>query len=310
MAFPPAQGTAPPYAAPVTTGPSRSDLDGVGNLKVAALLGLIVQAMIWIGFAIFDLIFTSVQSATNAGNGLSTLPGWITVNTLYVAVGLLAGGLVIGIVSYIFFYLGFRAVKRGAPDFGAPTTLVMIGLIGFAMTALGLIVVVGAVVTAINSVSSGAVSSISLGAVLGGLALIGLGLLLALIGVIGLVLGNWRAGKRYDETSLKIGAILTILPYVSIVGYILLLVGYVRAGKKLESGWSPPVMMGMGMPYAAPGMAPGYPMGTPPMAAPTFQTPPPAAPAAAAPTCPKCGQPGTWVAQYSRWYCYTDQQYL
>jgi hypothetical protein len=34
------------------------------------------------------------------------------------------------------------------------------------------------------------------------------------------------------------------------------------------------------------------------------------APAGAPPTCPKCGQPGTWVAQYSRYYCYKDQQYL
>ena len=309
MAFPPAQGTAPPYTAPVATGPSRSDIEGVGNLKVAALLGLIVQAMIWIGVLIFDLIFSAVSNATTSVTGGSTFPGWITANTLYAAVGLLAGGLVIGIVSYIFFYLGFRAIRRGAPDFGAPTTLVMLGLIGFAMLALGIVVIVGSVLSAVNSATSGMVSSISIGGLLGGLALIGLGGLLALIGVIGLILGNWRAGKRYDETSLKIGAILTIIPYLSIVGYILLLFGYMRAGKKLQSGWSPPVL-GMGMPYGAPGMAPGYPMGAPPMAAPTFQSPPPAAPAAAAPTCPKCGQPGTWVAQYSRWYCYTDQQYL
>jgi len=39
--------------------------------------------------------------------------------------------------------------------------------------------------------------------------------------------------------------------------------------------------------------------------------PPPMPPAGvAAPTCPKCGKPGTWVAQYNRFYCYTDQQYL
>ncbi len=26
--------------------------------------------------------------------------------------------------------------------------------------------------------------------------------------------------------------------------------------------------------------------------------------------CPRCGQPATWVAQYNRWYCNTDRQYL
>ncbi|MCI4330312.1 MAG: hypothetical protein L3K19_00490 [Thermoplasmata archaeon] len=35
------------------------------------------------------------------------------------------------------------------------------------------------------------------------------------------------------------------------------------------------------------------------------------APMAAAPVnCPTCGKPATWVAQYNRWYCYTDQKYV
>ncbi len=284
-----------------TAAGSHSDIEGVGNLKVGSLLGLIVQAMIWIGFAIFYLIYAAVSNANSVLGTTSTLPCWITPNTLYLAVGMLAGGFVIGIISYIFFFLGFRAVKRGAPDFGAPTTLVLIGLIGFIMEALGLIIIVGTILSAINNAASGTLSSgsasVDLSAILGGIALIGLGAILSLVGVIGLILGNWRAGARYGQSTLKVGAILTIIPYVSIVGYILLLVGYMGASKKLQSGWIP---MGMGM-GAAP-MATGY-------------TAPPAtmggtAPPGAAPTCPKCGQPATWVAQYSRWYCATDQQYL
>jgi hypothetical protein len=50
----------------------------------------------------------------------------------------------------------------------------------------------------------------------------------------------------------------------------------------------------------------------PPQAyAPQTSPAPQTAPAAAGtPTCPRCGRPATWVAQYNRWYCYTDQQYL
>lgn len=287
-----------PNMAP-NTAVSQSDVEGVGHLKVASLLGLLVQAMIWIGVAIIYLIFQALTNATTVVGVTPTIPAWITVNTLYASIGLLAGGFVLGIVSYIFFYLGFRAVKRGAPDFGAPTALVMVGLIGFLMAALGIVIVIGSFVSAINSPGS----SFGLGAIFAGIALLGLGGLLALIGVIGLILGNWRAGKRYDQGTIKIGAIVTILPFVSIVGYILLLVGYMQAGKKLQSGWVP-VGMGMGaMPM------PGY--GTPPPM-PGYGAPPPAgAPApGAAPTCPKCGQPATWVAQYGRWYCSTDQQYL
>ena len=39
------------------------------------------------------------------------------------------------------------------------------------------------------------------------------------------------------------------------------------------------------------------------------QAPPMGAPMAA-PACPKCGKAATWVAQYNRWYCDTDRQYL
>jgi len=60
------------------------------------------------------------------------------------------------------------------------------------------------------------------------------------------------------------------------------------------------------------GAAPaGY---APVMAAPAVAPPPPAAPAAApqaaAPFCPKCGKPTTFIAQYGRYYCYTDNQYV
>jgi hypothetical protein len=259
---------------------SPSDIEGVSNLKVASMLGLVVQAMIWVGFGIFYLIFTALTATTTSfGTGRVTpIPSWITPGTFYLAIGLIAGGLVIGIVSYIFFYLGFRAIKRGAPDFGAPTTLVAIGLIGFAMMALGIIVIVGIVISAINNATSGAVSSgsasLDVSALFGGGALIALGALLALIGVIGLILGNWRAGGRYGESMLKIGAIITILPYVSIVGYVLLLIGYFRAGSKLASGWVPPTV-GMGGPYAgAPYMPP------PGQQPPAWQAPPPPPPPA------------------------------
>ena len=56
------------------------------------------------------------------------------------------------------------------------------------------------------------------------------------------------------------------------------------------------------------------PMPAPAPAAPAMApaAPPPVAPAPvpAAPVCPKCGKPTTYIAQYSRYYCYTDAQYV
>jgi sporulation protein YlmC with PRC-barrel domain len=39
------------------------------------------------------------------------------------------------------------------------------------------------------------------------------------------------------------------------------------------------------------------------------QTVQPAVQAQAAPPCPTCGKPLTWIPQYQRWYCYNDKKY-
>jgi hypothetical protein len=67
--------------------------------------------------------------------------------------------------------------------------------------------------------------------------------------------------------------------------------------RQMQSGGQPGAPAWSAQPPAAPPMAP--------MAA---TSPAPGAPAAG--MCPKCGKPATWVAQYNRWYCYTDQQYV
>jgi len=54
-----------------------------------------------------------------------------------------------------------------------------------------------------------------------------------------------------------------------------------------------------------PSMAAASPQVTAPQAAaqPTQQ-------AQSSPRCPTCGNPLTWIPQYKRWYCYTDQKYI
>jgi hypothetical protein len=282
----PQMGYANGYPQPPPPNPS-SDSDGVGLLKIGSGLGVAVQALFWTGFIIFYLIFTALEStATSFGTGGAvSIPSWITVNTFYFAVAAMAGGLILGVVSYVFFFLGFRAIRRGDPAFGAPTALMIVGLIGYLMAAGGVVLVLGTIASAISSAAAGTVTAgsavLDLNVLLGGLALIGLGAILGLIGVIGLALGNWRAGTRYTESSAKIGAILSIFPIVSIVGYVLLLVAYVRAGSKLRSGWvAPRAMANYPAPFAPPGY---YAAPAPPVAYPMAPPPPPgyqAAPAA------------------------------
>jgi hypothetical protein len=308
-------------------------MDGVGTLKVGSIMGVINQALFWGGLLLFILVFEALTSATTTGTSV-VYPGWITVNTIYIMLGMILGGAAISIICYIFFFLGFRKVKQVAPEFGSVVILMIIGLIGFIMIVGGFGLIIGTLVNAIANASSS--TTVSLGALLAGVALIGFGGLLSFIGAIGMCLGNWRAGKRYDESMTKIGGILVILPFVSIIGYVLCLVGYSAAGKKLAQGWQPaspymaPAMMAQGgYPPMAGQPQPGYYQGAPaagygqpsPAYSQPAQTyaqptqtyaasPAPASPTpSGAPLCQMCGKPTTFVPQYNRYYCYSCKQY-
>ncbi len=73
----------------------------------------------------------------------------------------------------------------------------------------------------INSFPAG-----SLGVFLGGLVITSIGGIIAFVGIIGgPILGLWRMGSRYDDTLIKVAAILLIIPLLDFVSPILLLVG-------------------------------------------------------------------------------------
>jgi len=84
---------------------------------------------------------------------------------------------------------------------------------------------------------------------------------------------------------------------------VLLLIAYLKFDPVIS--WQRQQMGG-----APPGYAPQYaappPAAPPPAAAP----PPPVQAAPAAPICPKCGKPTTYIAQYGRYYCYSDNLYV
>jgi len=95
------------------------------------------------------------------------------------------------------------------------------------------------------------------------------------------------------------------------------LIGYIKLGDAISEARQPPVfqagyMPGMPQPgYAMPGAAPGAaypPYAASPAPAPVAAPLPAAVPAA--PSCPRCQRPGTWIPQYGRYYCYTCAQYL
>jgi hypothetical protein len=154
-------------------------------------------------------------------------------------------------------------------------------------------------------------------------------LVLAALGLVWLIL-IWllsynpiREG-RYEaaRTPTLIFAILSIITLFSLLPGILYLVAYIKLGDAVREQQMPPQGYGGAPPMMAPSpyggqpMQPMQPMQQPMMQqpmqpmAPQPMAPPPAAAAPAAVICPRCGKPATFVPQYNRYYCYTDQQYV
>lgn len=121
---------------------------------------------------------------------------------------------------------------------------------------------------------------------------------------------------RLQEAKSKtlIWAILGLLLGGFLVGIILIL-AYMKYDSAINAAAqpayqaAPPPAYGGGYGYAAPPAA-APPAAAPPAAPPAAPAPPPAPTAQAAPTCPKCGRPATFVAQYNRYYCYSCSQYV
>jgi hypothetical protein len=116
--------------------------------------------------------------------------------------------------------------------------------------------------------------------------------------------------KQYDQAK-SATLIWMILGFIfGIIIGVLLLIAYLKFdplinAQRAAMGGAPPPG------YYTPQPQPGYAAPPPQMAPPPAPMPLPAQAAPpAAPVCPTCGQPGTYVAQYGRYYCYTDKAYL
>ncbi len=123
--------------------------------------------------------------------------------------------------------------------------------------------------------------------------------------------------RQYEQAKSKtlIWMILGFIIGGILVG-IFLLIAYLKFDPLINwqrsgGGAAPP---GYGVPAGggAPPPAAGSPPMAPPAAAPAVAPAPMAAPpaAAAAPICPTCGRPTTFIPQYNRYYCYNCSKYV
>ncbi|MCI4352776.1 MAG: DUF973 family protein [Thermoplasmata archaeon] len=198
------------------------------------------------------------------------------------------------------------AMSYVPPSASTAKTLILVGLILQLIFALVFLIGLGALALFAASV--------------GGFAVVIAGVYVALgaIGFVWFVLVWMLCYKpvtegRYDsaKTPTLVFAILSIVTG-GILSGILYLIAYIKLGDAVREQQMPPqgypgAPIAPSMPYAPQPMAPTMPYAPQPMAP---MAPAPAPPMPGAVMCPKCGKPATFVAQYNRYYCYTDQQYV
>lgn len=212
---------------------------GLKWAKVGSILGILGLVM---GLSTLLLLFTADNWLLSIASSASPPSATTIVTTVEILFGLLIGGLILQLLMIIMYTISFRSLRRVDPSFGAPFGLALCGSIGvllmfagfggFFAAVLSLATCVG------NAASAGTANtcaSIGISGVFALLALVAIGGLLALVGWIGIVLGFWRMGRRYDSGLLKAGGILYIIPFAAAIAPFLTLFGTMGAEKRLNA---------------------------------------------------------------------------
>ena len=222
----------------------RADLAALAQVRWAALVALIGSLL---GVVVLVLTTTGYYEF-----GIPAAGSALRVNQAAL-VALLAvgeGGLGITAVSFGFYRGGFLALRPTDPRFRTSPTWTLLAIVGILLVALGLAVVVGGLLELLactgGSTASVPAACVDLGTLLGGAVVVFVGGVVALVGLVGTIVAVWRLGDRFDDSFFKIGAILLIIPYASIVGQILVLVATSRAKTKVEQ--HPPFAMAPSFP--------------------------------------------------------------
>ena len=223
----------PPASTPQTR---EWELRALQRLRVAIVLALgsAVVGIAWVS-VINPASFLSVSTSTGGSStvNLQFSPPWYWT-AYFVAVAVAA------VCEFVLLRTNLRTLSFVDRRFSTPATLSLLAVVGLLLVFLGLGLFFASIVQAIHCAGGAGnpvpVSCILSGGFWTGIGLLAVGAIVALIGYIGVLLGLWRVGTRYDNALIKVGAILLIIPYVAIVGAILILIGVQQALPRISTG--------------------------------------------------------------------------
>lgn len=211
---------------------------GFGKIRKSMLLIIVASIIAFIGYGAGLAPALAAQSAPSSASAASLVTAEIFIVLLMV-------GVIIQIYAVFNIRQGFKILKSNDPDYGIGATGALLELIGFAISAVAVVILLVGVASLVSSFSS-AVSGASTSTVIGAgiaafagvavlfLAFIGFLVIAGIIAFIGAILvgvGLFKIGSKYGDGLTQIGGILYII--IPLIGVILL---YIGLGGVIKSG--------------------------------------------------------------------------
>jgi hypothetical protein len=216
-------------AAAGQTATSGDELSGVSRVKWGALLG-ILGLVLAVGGVLIVLLDVGLGVTSVSDAGYVSL-----LKTVLLAVILVVVGVLLALLSFVLYTAGFASLRRSDRRFRTPMVLCVVGLIGLALIGGFVASYADGINSAIGCPSSNSTCQNNATSIAHGVVALGyVGGLLGFVGLIGLIIGLYRFGSRYKSSVAKVGAILYIIPFLSIIAPILVFVGATQVQKQLR----------------------------------------------------------------------------
>jgi cytochrome bd-type quinol oxidase subunit 2 len=222
-AVPPGSG-APGASFEPTSSTREADhraLEGIAGAAVVILLTGVVSVLV---LAVPE---SSLPLASTSGGDVQFAPAFYA---------LVLASAALSIVIVVLLRGSFRRLGAFDSRFSTPAKYSLLLLVGIVVLAVGLLPLtfgesIGNCMASNNGTLSG--NCRGLGEIAVGGLLVLAGGIMSLVGYVAILLGIWRSGARYREDMFKVGAVLLLIPLLSIVGGILILVAARSARTKL-----------------------------------------------------------------------------
>ncbi len=203
------RGSAAIRASSLLRGVTVPERDSIARLRSAGLLGIASQ-----GLALAGLFALAPAHPAD--------PSWLWAASTYtpahaLGVGLLAAGVALAGLSALLYFLGFRGATRLSRVFFLPTYLSLLGLLGLGLAIAGLFLTVEGTLAAASGYALAPVYTLF------GAPLLLVGAVLLFFGLLGQVVGTWRASSTYANRLFRVGAVLLFLP---MLGQVVASLGY------------------------------------------------------------------------------------